>query len=143
MSWARLLLVAAMVLATRAAYAAETCRFAGSTDFAGHAEVTATAAAAGGLLRVQVLARFDGRWLMVLRIRHLLEETSVWRAGQLQSVAVNTRDILNDRPTRQQWDIFRRTPQGFQAHRIEGKRADEFSRKFPLFAAHWNPRLLR
>lgn len=135
----RILLVVAAILTSQAAYAAETCRFAGTTDFAGHVEVTTAAAARNGLLRVQILARFDGRWLAVLHIRHLLEETSVWRAGQLQSVAVNTRDMLNDRPTRQQWDIFQRTPQGFQAHRIEGKSAGEFSHKFPLFAAHWTP----
>lgn len=133
------LLAAALIVNIGAAGAAETCRFAGNTDFAGHAEVTTTAAAQGGLLRVQILARFDGRWLAVLHIRHFLEETSVWHDGQLQSVAVNTRDMLNDRPTRQQWDIFQRTPQGFQAHRIEGKSAAEFGRKFPLFAAHWSP----
>jgi hypothetical protein len=133
-----LILVAALFLPC-VVQAAETCRFAGDTDFAGRAEVTTTAAEANGLLRVQVDARFNGTWFAVLHIQHLLQETSTWKGGQLQSVAVNTRDMLGNRPTRQQWDIFERTPQGFLAHRIEGKNGEEFSRKFPLFAAHWMP----
>lgn len=120
-------------------HAAEICRFAGEADFAGRAEVTTIAAEANGLLRVQVDARFNATWLAVLHIQHLLQETSTWKGGQLQSVAINTRDMLGNRPTRQQWDIFQLTPHGFVAHRIEGKNGKEFSHKFPLFAAHWTP----
>lgn len=133
------LVLAATLSLPIAAQAVEACRFAGTTDFAGRAEVTTTAAEANGLLRVQVDARFDGTWFAVLHVQHLLQETSMWRGTQLQSVAVNTRDMLGDHPTRQQWDIFQRTPQGFVAHRIEGKNGEEFGHKFPFFAAHWNP----
>ncbi len=121
------------------ASAGETCRFTGETDFAGDVSVTSNVTAGGGLTRVDVAAEFRGAWLVLFHIRYLVEEISTWRGGRLESVAVNNRYLVGNRIIRQQWDVFQRTPNGLQAHRIESKSLGDFRRKFPRFVQHWDP----
>jgi hypothetical protein len=121
------------------ARAAEVCRFAGPTDFAGHARATSEVAIADGTTTVNVTARFDGTWLMFFHVHYLTQEISTWRGARLEMVAVNTRYLLGRRMVRQQWDVFQRTVGGFAGYRIEGKGLAQFRRQFPRFAQHWDP----
>ena len=129
----------AMQVCLSGASAEEICHFAGTTDFAGRVSVTTEAATANDTTHLDITARFDGRWLVLFHVHYLTQEISTWRAGQLESVAVNNRYLIGQHVIRQQWDVFQRAPGGFQAHRIEGKSFADFRRKFPRFAQHWDP----
>ena len=63
-------------------------------------------AEASGLLTVDVTTRLDAEPWWLWTVQYLTEEISTWRAGELQSVAVNNRYSVNGRPKRQQWDVF-------------------------------------
>ena len=119
-------------------FAAETCRFTGTTDYNGHAALVTTASTSGGTTRVDVALRFDATTPFWLHLRYLVEEKSEWRNGALQHLDANTRYVFAGRVVRQQWDDFTLTPEGLQARRIEGKRPAEFGRQYPLFAQHWD-----
>lgn len=134
----RALLLLCGVLAPRYSLAAETCRFAGTTDYAGQVTATATAAPAGDATRIDVAVTFDATSPLWLHMHYLVEETSLWRNGKLLDLALNTRYLFAGHVVRQQWDTFDRTPDGLLAHRIEGKRPAEFRGHFPRFADHWD-----
>ena len=121
------------------ASAAEVCRFAGTTDPAGHVTVTTDVAAADGVTRVDVAATFESTTMFWIRIEYLVEELSIWRAGELESVAVNSRYLVHKHVVRQQWDEFQRSTDGLRAYRVQAKTLADFRRKHPGFVQHWDP----
>lgn len=131
--------VAAAQLCMVDAAAGEVCRFAGTTDYAGHVAVTTDVAATDGVTRVDVGLTFEATTMLWLHIHYLVEEVSAWRAGELESVAVNNRYIVDGHIVRQQWDDFQRGTDGLQARRVQGKSLAEFRRRHPGFAQHWDP----
>ncbi len=121
-----------------ASSAAETCRFEGTTDYAGRVSVTTTAAASGETMRVDVAVRFEATTALWLHLHYLVEEISQWRNGALLRLDANTRYMFAGHIVRQQWDEFRSAPDGLQGYRIEGKRPAQFRRQHPRFAQHWD-----
>jgi hypothetical protein len=121
------------------ASAGEVCRFAGHTDYAGHVAVTTAVTAAGDGTIVDVAAAFDSTSMFLFGVHYLLEEVSIWRGGQLQNVAVNSRYLLGHHIVRQQWDEFRRTADSMQAERVQAKNLADFRRRHPGFVQHWDP----
>ena len=130
---------AQMCAATSRAAAGERCRYAGNTDYAGHVAVTTDVSATGGTTRVDVALAFEATPMLWVHVRYLIEEVSTWRAGELESVAVNNRYSVDGHVVRQQWDEFQRGADGLQAHRVQAKTLAEFRRKHPAFVQHWDP----
>jgi len=129
-------LALALLLAPSLAGAAETCRFEGATSHDGRAAVTTTVAAAADTLTIDVsLALTMSAWFADWK--YLGQEISTWRAGELQSVATNTRTIVDDRIKKQQWDLFLRGPRGLEAYRVQAKTLADFQRLHPGFVRHW------
>ncbi len=122
-----------------AARAAEVCRYDGKTSHSGRAAVRTEVMEANGLTTVDVTARLDAEPWWLWTVQYLTEEISTWRAGELQSVAVNNRYSVNGRVKRQQWDVFVRGPDGLAASRVQSKTLSEFRRRHPAFVAHWEP----
>nr|WP_294526098.1 DUF6134 family protein [uncultured Rhodopila sp.] len=118
---------------------AEVCRFAGTTSHDGHVAVTTDVEAKDGITKVDVTMAFDATWLWFFRFRYLVEEISTWRANRMQSLAVNTRYLYDNRIVRQQWDAFERGPDGLQARRVQAKTLADFRRRHPGFVQHWDP----
>jgi hypothetical protein len=136
-----LLLVGVVVgqLYTVKASADEVCRFAGTTDYAGHVAVTTGVAATAGVTKVDVAVRFEATTILWFHIHYLIEEVSTWQAGELESLAVNNRYFVGNDIIRQQWDEFQRGADGLQARRVQGKTLAEFRRRYPDFVQHWDP----
>ena len=122
-----------------AARAAEVCLYEGRTSYSGHVVVRTEAAEANGLTTIDVTARLDAEVWWLWKVQYLTEEISTWRAGELQSVAVNNRYSVNGRVNRQQWDVFVRGPDGLVASRVQSRSLSEFRRRHPAFVAHWDP----
>ncbi len=118
--------------------AAETCRFTGTTNYAGHVSVITTAEAVGDTTRVDVTLRFEATTALWLHLHYLVEEISQWRNGVLLRLDANTRYVFAGHVVRQQWDDFQQTRGGLQALRIEGKRPAQFRRHYPRFARYWD-----
>lgn len=121
------------------ASAAEVCRFAGTTDHAGHVAVTSEVSATDGVTKVDVAVTFDATTMLWLPIRYLVEEISTWRSGTLASVAINTRYLAGGHVVRQQWDAFQPGADGLQARRVQAKTLADFQRRHPGFVQHWDP----
>lgn len=132
-------LAAGLLARPASARAAEVCRYAGLTSHTGRVAVRAEASEAGGVTTLDVTARLDATYLWFWTVQYLAQEISTWRAGELQSVAVNNRTIINGRPSRQQWDVFTRGPAGLLASRVQSRSLPEFRRRHPAFAVHWDP----
>lgn len=121
------------------AHGAEICRFVGRTDYDGRLSVTAIDRhAADGTVTVDVLGAFQGAPWPFVHVRYLEEELSRWRSGELQSVAVNTRYLIDGHIVRQLWDDYRADGHGLTAYRLEGSKA-QIQRKHPGFIRHWDP----
>jgi hypothetical protein len=134
----RAVLAAALLALAPASQAAEVCTYAGAASHDARATIRTEASEAGGMLTLRVLARVQAApWWWSLS--YLMEEISTWRGGELQSVALNTRYILDGRVRRQQWDVLARTPEGLQAQRVQSTSLPEFNRRHPRFAGHWDP----
>jgi hypothetical protein len=131
----------AVLLGTITARAREVCHFAGTTDYSGRIEVSTDVnrRAADGTTTVDVIVRFMATPWPLFHVRYLMEEVSTWKSDQLQSVAANSRYILDGHIVRQTWDLFDRGTDGMEAYRLEGKRLGEFRRKYPAFVRHWGP----
>jgi hypothetical protein len=142
-AWLFLASSIAVWLCRAEAFAAEVCHFTGTTDYAGHVTVTTDAAATAGVTRIDVAAAFESTTMFWLGVRYLIEEVSTWRAGHLESVAVNSRYLLGNYIVRQQWDKFERSAEGFQAHRVQAKTLADFRRRHPGFVQHWDPATFR
>jgi hypothetical protein len=126
-------------LCTLDASAGEICRFAGTTDYAGHVAITTDVTATDDITRVDVVATFEATTMLWAHIRYLVEEVSTWRAGGLESVAVNSRYLIGDHIVRQQWDDFQRGADGLQARRVQAKSLADFRLRHPGFVQHWDP----
>ena len=72
-------------------------------------------------------------------LHYLIEEVSTWRAGEMESVAVNTRYLVGDHIVRQQWDDFQRYTGGLQARRVQAKTLADLRRRHPNFVRRWDP----
>jgi hypothetical protein len=131
--------VVAAQLCVAAASAGEICRFAGTTDYAGRAAVTTSVAAADGVTTVDVAVVFEATTLLWFHFHYLVEEISTWRAGELESVGLNSRYFVGSHIVRQQWDDFQRGPAGLQGRRVQAKTLADFRRKHPGFVQHWDP----
>ena len=125
-----------VALPPRLAGAAEVCRYEGTASHSGRIAVRTEVSSAGGLTTVDAtLALTASMWLF--DVQYLMQETSTWRGGELQGIAVNTRYSLDGRIRRQQWDVWARGPTGLEARRIQGKSLDDMARQHAGFAAHW------
>jgi hypothetical protein len=131
--------VVAVQLCPLDASAGEICRFAGTTDYAGHVAVTTDVAATEDVTRVDVTVTFEATTMLWSRIHYLIEEVSTWRAGELESVAMNSRYLIGDHIVRQQWDDFQRGKDGLQARRVQAKSLADFRLRHPGFVQHWDP----
>ncbi len=130
--------VVAVQMGCAVARAGERCRFSGTTDYAGHVAVTTDVSATGGDTRVDVAVAFEATPALWVHIRYLAQEVSTWRAGKLESVAVNNRYSVDGHIVRQQWDEFQLGAEGLQARRVQGKTLADFSRKHPAFVRYWD-----
>jgi hypothetical protein len=90
-----------------------------------------------GTTTVDVIVQFMATPWPLVHIRYLMEEVSVWKSEQLQSVATNSRYLVGGHIVRQIWDLFERRPSGLEAYRLQGKTLDDFRRKYPAFVRHW------
>jgi hypothetical protein len=125
------------VLAGHPAQAAETCRYSGTTSYAGRVSVETTAATANGVTTVDVAARVNARSFGLVDWQYLYQEIGSWRDGGLQSVGVNHRYSVFGLIRRQQWDLFRRVPNGMAAWRVQAKTLADFQASHPGFVRHW------
>ncbi len=119
--------------------ATETCRYAGTADYNAKIGVITKVDQSADATTVDVVVKLTAVEFMVVPISYLVEERSVWRHGLLTDLAANTRYAVGPHIVRQQWDRFERAAKGLIAHRVEGKRAGEFVKKFPAFAQYWPP----
>ncbi len=116
--------------------AAEVCHYEGTASHSGRIAVRTEVSSAGGLTTVDAtLALTASMWLF--DVQYLMQETTTWRGGEMQGIAVNTRYLLDGRIKRQQWDVWARGPAGLEARRIQGKSLDDMARQHAAFAAHW------
>lgn len=131
-------LVASLVFAPSSwAGAAEVCRYEGVTTHSGHVAVRTEVTADRGLVMVDVmLALTASTWLF--DVRYLRQEITTWRDGSLQELAVNSRDSVDGRIRRQQWDVFQRGGGGLEARRVQAKAAADLQRRHPGFVGHWS-----
>lgn len=127
------------ILASPSAWANETCHYSGTTSYEGQVSVQTTAAMANGGLTVDVAARVKARSFGVIDWQYLYQEIGTWRDGELQTIGVNHRYSVLGSIRRQQWDLFKRTPGGMQAWRVQAKTLADFQSKHPGFVHHWSP----
>lgn len=112
------------------------CRYDGVTSHSGHVAVETEAVADAGVVTVDVrLALTASTWLF--DVRYLREEISIWRGGELQTLAVNARDSVDGRVGRQQWDVFQRGVGGLEARRIQARTLANLRLRHPGFVGHW------
>jgi hypothetical protein len=123
------------------AHAAEVCHFLGTSDYSGRIDVTTNInnRVMDATTTVDVIAAFVATPLPFVHLNYLMEEISTWKSDQLQSVAVNSRYIVDSHIVRQEWDLFDRGPNGFEAYRLQGETLADFRRKYPAFVRHWDP----
>jgi hypothetical protein len=132
------LVVLAVVLAP-AVRAEEVCRYSGTTDYSGHVVIETRAATTPDGVKVDVTANVAARQLGLIDWRYLYQEIGVWRGGELREIGVNNRYSVLGVMRRQQWDLFHRGQAGFQGWRLEANSRGDLEKKFPRFAAHWDP----
>ncbi len=137
--WVLLAWIVSASLCPSSASADEICRFTGTTDYDGRAVATTNVAASNGMTTVDVVVTFDATMMYLFHMRYLVQEISTWRAGKLESVALNTRYLVDDQIIRQQWDVFQRGPDGLQGRRVQAKTLAEFRQRHPGFVDHWSP----
>jgi hypothetical protein len=139
--WARPLLAGsvALLLGTADASGAEVCRFAGTTDPSGQIGVTADVTSTNATTRVDVAVSFETTTIRWFQIRYLVQEVSIWRAGELETVGVNTRYLVGGHIVRQLWDLFQREKDAMLAYRVQAKTLADFRRRHPDFVRHWDP----
>jgi hypothetical protein len=97
--------IVAMMLGTAHRSDAEACRFAGTTDPSGKVAVTADVTETNGTTHVDVAATFETTTMLWFHIHYLVEEVSIWRSGELQTVGV---------------DLFKRDRDGMRGYRVQG-----------------------
>jgi hypothetical protein len=136
---ARLVTLLVPTLTNQIAWADEACHYSGTTSYAGEVSVETRATRTNGETTVDVAARVNARTFGIVDWQYLYQEIGVWRDGELQTVGVNHRYSLAGSIRRQQWDVFRRTPEGMAAWRVQAKTLSDFREKHPGFVSHWDP----
>lgn len=132
----RLALALVFVALAPPAAATEVCRFEGTISRDGRVAVRTEVTGDGESITVDVTVALNvSAWFA--EWRYLGQEISTWRGGELQSVAVNARTVVDERIKRQQWDVFVRRPGGFEAYRVQAKTLADFQRLHPRFVRHW------
>jgi hypothetical protein len=101
--------------------------------------VATTSTRSNGETTVDVAARVDARMFGIVDWQYLYEEIGVWRDDALQTIGVNHRYAIEGSIRRQQWDVFRRGPDGLAAWRVQAKTLGDFREKHPGFVRHWDP----
>lgn len=129
----------AALLCPASGFASEVCHYTGTTEYQGKVDVVTEVSTTGGSTRVDVAMTLDAVWMKWFHVHYLLEEISSWRGGDLDSIAVNSRYILNKKIVRQQWDRFHREDGAMQAERVQAKTLDDFNRHHTAFVRHWDP----
>ena len=132
----RLACLAPLMLAPAAA-AAETCRYSGAADHGAAIAVTSVVTRDGNVVTTDITLDLTASYLFQ-DVRYLLEELATFRSGEVQTVAVNARAVVNGAPRRQQWDLFVRTPGGLAAQRVQAKSLESFRSRHPGFVAQWD-----
>jgi len=132
-------LLCALLLISPAVRAAETCEYQGVGDYDARIALTTIAERRGDALQLRVLWRLSARAMVFFRFEYLVEEISEWRGERLERVALNIRHFTNGAIRRQQWDVFERQGDAFEAWRLQGKRQADLAQKHPGFARHWDP----
>jgi hypothetical protein len=135
----RLAWCVAAVLVCPAAWAAETCRYSGTTSYSGRVIVETTATAGNGETTVDATARVAAKSFGLVDWQYLYEEIASWRDGEIEQIGVNNRYSVLGSIRRQQWDVFTRTPTGLIAYRAEANRLADFQARHPAFVQHWEP----
>jgi len=133
------LLLAIVTGSAAPAFGRETCDYIGHTDYSGTVLARAEISPAPERTQVRVMLSVSARAMLVFKIHYWTEEISEWKDGELQSVAMNNRYIVNGGIVRQQWDYFERGSTGFAAFRVQAKNAEDFRRRYPAFYRYWNP----
>ena len=88
-----------------------------------------------GTTTVDVIVQFMATPWPLVHIRYLMQEVSVWKSDQLQSVATNSRYLVGGHIVRQISDLFDRGPAGLEAYRLQGKTSTTFGvniRRLPV-----------
>ena len=131
-------LTAALLLLASASAHGEVCRFAGTTSRGGQVAVKTEIGARGEEVTADVTVSFKVQaWFS--EITYLGQEISTWRGGALQSLATNTRTVVDGAARRQQWDLFVHHGPGLHAYRVQAKRLADFQQRHPGFVRHWDP----
>jgi hypothetical protein len=138
MALMRLVCFAMPLFAAQTVVAMETCRYSGTTSYAGTATVETKAAKVNGETTVDVAARVNARSLGFLDWQYLYEEIGTWRGGEIQRIGVNHRYSFAGFVRRQLWDVFDRTPAGLTAYRVQANSLADIQEKHPGFAEHWS-----
>src|ERR1051326_4080862 len=136
---ARLVLVPLISLSFHQVRAEEVCRYSGTTDYSGRAIIETRASTTNQGILVDAMAQIDARSLGLINWRYLYQEIGVWRGGELQEIGVNHRYSVLGSVRRQQWDVFRRTPHGMEAWRVQAKTLADMEKNHPAFVRHWDP----
>jgi hypothetical protein len=138
---ALLLLSASVAFAAQPSFSREVCRYEGETDYGGTTAIETRYERAGDRLTVRTLVRFSASYLF-FRVGYFIDEIDVMSAdGRTRSLGLNVRYTLNDAIKRQKWDLFRfewGAPNRARGFRIQGNKGDEFAKKYPQFARHWD-----
>lgn len=118
---------------------AELCSYAGTTSRGGRVTVqTKVQQDAAGPITVDVALRFQiEAWFSNVEV--LWEEISTWRGGELQSLGVNGRTVIDGGARKQQWDVFLRDGAALRAFRVQARRLVDFRQRHPGFVRHWDP----
>lgn len=133
------LAVIVFLLSFHAASANETCRFTGTTDYAGQLTIEARLTETRDTTDVDVRLQLDARPLPLIHTHYLTQEISSWQSSGLMRLAVNSRYSFNGRIIRQQWDVYDRVAGGLDAYRVQGKKLADFQRHHPGFVQFWDP----
>ena len=139
MSPATFLVFATVLPSSTPGSASEVCEYTGRTDYSGTVNVRAEVSSAADRTQVRVALEFTATAAVIFKVDYWSEEISEWRNGELQSVALNSRYMVNHGIIRQQWDYFDRGSDGFAAYRVQAKNAGAFRRRYPAFSRYWNP----
>ena len=128
---------AVAILASRTAWADETCRYSGTSSYGGRLSIETRATTANSETTVNAAARVNARSFGLIDWQYLYQEIGIFRAGELQTIGVNHRYSVLGSIRRQLWDVFRRTSDGMQGWRVEANTLPDFRRRHPGFVGHW------
>jgi hypothetical protein len=115
-------------------WADEVCRYSGTTSHSSYVMVVSKAAASNGETTVDVSARSFG----IIDWQYLYQEIGIFRAGHLQTIAVNHRYSFSGSTRRQLWDVFTCGQTGMSTYRVQANSLDGMRARHPGFVLHWD-----